>query len=314
LPDKIADQVISSFAYAGGQSIAGFTDALAKLAKDGTDENKALVATATGISKVIEKPLKTGSNTAGKNAVAALAKGMTEKKKTAINSSSSVGNATLKPLKNVLSAKSGGKVAGNIVQGLKNGLSDGESGVSKMARKVARSAYNAAKKELGIKSPSKAFAELGKYTDAGFVKGLMSGEDGIYKTATGIMGQTIQEVADTIQSDIDAQPTIRPVMDLTDIQNGTGRIGEMMDGYAVSGSVNLAGMTAKDMSGYTVQSDDLMLDAIRKLQNTLSGFLDEPRIEQNNTFSISGSDPKEIADEVSHILQQQVERRSAVWA
>ncbi len=314
LPDTVADQVISSYAYAGGQSIAGFTSALAKLSKDGSDENKALVATATEIGKVIGKTLKTTSKSAGKNAVNALAKGMNEKKKNATDTSASLGNATLKSLKKVLSSKAGVRVGGNIVDGLKNGLSDGKSSVSEMARKVALSAYNAAKKTLGIKSPSRMFAELGKYTDAGFVKGLMSGEEGVYKTATSIMGRAIQEVANAIDSDMDAQPTIRPVMDLTDIQNGACRIGEMMDGYAVSGSVHLAGVTARGMSGYGVQEDNSAWDAIRKLQDTLTNLLDEPRIEQNNQFSITGNNPREIADEVSHILQQQVERRNATWA
>lgn len=33
-----------------------------------------------------------------------------------------------------------------------------------------------------------------------------------------------------------------------------------------------------------------------------------------NTFNITGSNPKEIAEEVSNIIQRQVERRDASWA
>ena len=33
-----------------------------------------------------------------------------------------------------------------------------------------------------------------------------------------------------------------------------------------------------------------------------------------NTFNIRGSNPEEIAEEVSNILQRQIERRDATWA
>lgn len=314
LPDTIADQVISSYAYTGGQSIAGFTSALKQLSQEGTDENKALIATATEIGKVLEKTLKKISKSTGKNAVSSLSQGIKDNKKTVTDTSTSLGNAVLKSLKNVLSKDASNKIAVNITEGLKNGLSENQSSVTKMARKVAQAAYDAAKKTLGIKSPSRMFAELGRYTDAGFVKGLASGEKDIYKTATDIMSKTIQNVADTINSGIDAQPIIRPVMDLTNIQNGARNIGTMMDGYAISGSVNLAGITAKSMNYNRIQGEDYTLSAIRKLQDTLTNLLDKPSIEQNINFSITGNNPKEIADEVSRILQQQVERRSATWA
>lgn len=314
LPDTVADKVISSYAYAGGQSVAGFTEALAKLSESGSKENTALVATATEIGKVLGKTLKSESKTAGREAVNALAKGMTSGNKTATDSSTSLGNATLKAMKGVLSEKAGKKVATNIVSGLSDGLLSGSAKIASVATQVAQTAYSSAKIALGIKSPSKKFAELGEYTNAGFVEGLLSGEKGIYKTVVSVMSRAIQEVSDAINSDIDAQPTIRPVMDLTDIQNGASSIGKIMDGYALAGSVSLAGVTAKDMNRYSTQMDDSALGAIRKLQDTLSSLLDRPSIEQHNVFSIAGSDPREIADEVSHILQQQVERKDATWA
>lgn len=314
LPDTVADKVISSYAYAGGQSVAGFTAALAKLSESGSEENTALVATTTEIGKVVGETLRSKSKTAGKDAVNALAKGITSKSNIAADSSASVGNTTLKAMKGVLSEKAGKKVATDIVSGLSNGLLSGTAKIASVATHVAQTAYSSAKIALGIKSPSKKFAELGEYTDAGFVEGLLSGEKGIYRTAVDVMSRAIQEVSDAINSDMDVQPTIRPVMDLTDIQNGASSIGKIMDGYALAGSVSLAGITAKDMNRYGTQTDDSALGAIRKLQDTLTSLLDRPSIEQHNAFSIAGNDPMEIANKVSHILQQQVERKDATWA
>lgn len=314
LPDTVADQVISSYAYAGGQSIAGFTSALAKLTESGSDENAALVAMATEIGNVISTTLKKESKSGGKKAVDELSKSMKKNKKTAKEGSKSVGNATLKGLKEVLNDTAGKKVAKNICSGLKNGLNSGKSSVSSTAKAVAEAAYKAAKAALGIKSPSRMFAKLGEYTDAGFVKGLESGERDIYNTATDIMGKTIRDIYAALNSDIETQPTIRPVMDLTDIQNGANEIGNMMNGYSIAGSLQLANATANAMNRSASYVNDSTLNAINKLQDTLSNMLDKPSIEQNNNFNIQGNNPKEIADEVSHILQKQVERRNATWA
>ena len=47
----------------------------------------------------------------------------------------------------------------------------------------------------------------------------------------------------------------------------------------------------------------------------LSLLADEDSINPvNNTFNIYGDDPRAIADEVSRIIQRQVERREASWA
>jgi len=314
LPDKIADQVLSSYAYVGGQSVAGFTSALAKLSESGSEENKLLVELSDSIGLVMETSLRASSQTSGKKSMEALAKGMESKKGMAKGSSKEVATAALKEMKGVLSDKSGKKVAGNLVDGLNNGLKSGSSSVSKMARQVAEKAYRAAKDTLGIKSPSRKFAELGRYVDLGFMKGLMAEKKGVFKTATDIMGQAIQEVSDRMDSELDTQPTIKPVLDLTEIQNGVGRMDKMLDDSAISGSVDLARVTANAVSGRTVQGDDATCNAIQKLQDTLTDLLNRPGIEQHNTFSITGGDPKEIADEVSYILQRQIERRGATWA
>lgn len=314
LPDTVADQVISSYAYAGGQSIAGFTSALAKLTESGSDENAALVAMATEIGNVISNTLKKESKSGGRKAVEELSKSLKKNKKTAKDGSKLVGQATLKGLKEVLNNTAGKKVANNIVSGLKNGLNSGKSSVSATASAVAKAAYKAAKAALGIKSPSRMFVKLGEYTDAGFVKGLESGEKDIYNTATDIMGKTIKDIYAALNSDVETQPTIRPVMDLTDIQNGANEIGNMMNGYSIAGSLQLANATANAMNRSASYANDSALNAINKLQGTLSNMLGKPSIEQNNNFNIQGDNPREIADEVSYILQKQVERRNATWA
>ena len=314
LPNTVADKVISSFAYAGSQSAAGFTSALAKMSETGSKENAALVTATNRIGESIGVMLKSNSRTAGSDMVGELAHTLKVKKPTAEKESLDLGKATLKSVKKSISKKKGKKIAKNLIDGMSNGLTDHSSRVSKTAEEVALSAYRAAKKALGIKSPSKMFAKLGAYTDAGFIEGLASGEKDVCQTASDIMGQAIKEASDLLQSDMDTEPTIRPVMDLTEIQNGVGSIGELMNDCGVSASAKLAGFAAGGIQKPGMSMEDKNAGAISRLQETLSNLLDKPAIEQHNTFTITGNDPRAIADEVSCILQKQVERRSAVWA
>ena len=48
--------------------------------------------------------------------------------------------------------------------------------------------------------------------------------------------------------------------------------------------------------------------------STTNNSYDQSTQTINNTFNITGDNPKEIANEVSKILQHQVNRRSVTWA
>jgi phage-related protein len=60
----------------------------------------------------------------------------------------------------------------NIISGILNGLRNGVGMIIDAARDVARRALDAAKSFLGIHSPSREFAKVGKYTDEGFAEGI----------------------------------------------------------------------------------------------------------------------------------------------
>ena len=66
-----------------------------------------------------------------------------------------------------------------MVQGLANGITGGGAAVLAAITGVAGSAIAAAKKSLGIKSPSKVFAEIGGYTSEGMAQGVDAGADAV---------------------------------------------------------------------------------------------------------------------------------------
>ena len=209
-----------------------------------------------------------------------------------------------------------------VIEGFIKGMGDMIDAVVQKAKDIAKAAVRTVKGWLGINSPSKVFRKIGVYTGEGLALGLEDSENsiansaiGVGKTAKTAMEKAINGMSDVVNS-IDTQPTIRPILDLSDIESGVTRIDKLSDswnGYSIDGTVNLAKTT---MGSLPLQPNSTsltasMLEQLKKLGNTMSG---EKKTTITNHFSITGDNPREIANEVSRILQQQVERRDAVWA
>ena len=192
-----------------------------------------------------------------------------------------------------------------MMQGLANGISANSYAAAAAAAAAARSAATAAKKALQIQSPSKVFEEIGKFVDMGLAQGIAKYSGLSDESAKSVAEQAADNMRNSLMNilseEIDADPVIRPVLDITDVQNGAGILGSMFDnGLAISGSTRLAGTISRNVNGQAAQSSNIS----NNTNNT----------EIINHFNITGNNPKEIANEVSRILQKQVERRDAVWA
>lgn len=119
--------------------------------------------------------------------------------------------------------------------------------VSSAAGTIANVAKATLKAFLGIRSPSKVFAEYGMYTGQGFANGMVDSVPVVSK-ATEIMGKasinTIQEafsgVFDVVDDllDISDQPTITPVVDLSNV---TAAKNQLMSMFPNSPSFGMLG-------------------------------------------------------------------------
>ena len=126
----------------------------------------------------------TGSDSShAKTTGAAVANGVATGMRTAGTASkyssaaSAIRSAALDALRSALgisgsSASKFESVGTAIANGVARGINNGSSKISSAARSAARAAYNAAKRELGISSPSRKMAEIGQWFDAGFAQGI----------------------------------------------------------------------------------------------------------------------------------------------
>lgn len=126
-------------------------------------------------------------------------------------------------------------VGKDIIDGLKDGISSAAKGAVDTAKDVAKGALDGAKSLLGIHSPSKEFAKVGRFSVEGMAQGLnqyaglvADASANVGETAVDSMSKAISGIADRLDSEMETDPTIRPVLDLSDITNGVSQIDDML--------------------------------------------------------------------------------------
>ena len=147
----------------------------------------------------------------------------------------------------------------NIVEGLIDGIKSAAGRVVEAAKGVVKSALDGAKRLLGINSPSKAFAEIGRWSDEGMVVGLKTYAKRVVDAAKGVgegaidgMSDAFSNVSNIISSDMDLDPTIRPVIDLSNIESGFKTLNAMFSREQALGIS--AAMTTRKQSGEEIQN------------------------------------------------------------
>jgi hypothetical protein len=131
------------------------------------------------------------------------------------------------------------------------------------AKGVISDAIQAAKNLLGIKSPSRVFAEMGRYVDEGFVVGMqayagrvVNATKDLGRSAVSSMSNVIKNISDVIDDNINAQPTIRPVLDLTNVESGAGRINSMLSRTrAMAVSASMTGRYGSEIQNGTAAAE-----------------------------------------------------------
>ena len=201
-----------------------------------------------------------------------------------------------------------------LAVGIANGISANSGSASAAARSLAGNAAKASARRLEEKSPSKVGYKIGDYFGIGFTNGITDNirnagisSDALAESATKGLSNAVSKIATLIDSGIDTNPTIRPVLDLTEIQNGSAAIADLMStlsGRPVEGTVSIAAKTASSMNrpAFAPEQQTETPNGQRTSENT------------TNNFYITGTDPRAIADEVDRKLQRRVERKKAAWA
>lgn len=180
--------------------------------------------------------------------------------------------------------KAGLNLATALADGMSGGLASKASGLATKAANLGKGAVGAIKDAIDSHSPSKETYKVGEYFVDGFGNAIEDGGShvdgvahGVGKSAVNAMQKAISDVGTYFSDSVDTNPTIKPVLDLTAIQRGTGEMGKLFTGVpsiktdAVAGSADIAA------SGYTSNKDAALNAADQQLPQAPT-----VKFEQNN--------------------------------
>ena len=200
-----------------------------------------------------------------------------------------------------------------IVTGIKAGVEEEKPNFLDALTQMALEGVQAVKDTLDINSPSRVFQELGNYTGLGFVKGLTDYANKSYDAAANVAGyatdglsNAISKVSDLVNGEFDMQPTIRPVLDFTDVARGAGELNSLL-GYtrtlALAGQTSLAFNSTLDKDGMTVTVDnDGVVQELRSLRSEMAEMT--ARMERMQVVLDTGTLVGQIADPLDAALGQ----------
>ena len=202
----------------------------------------------------------------------------------------------------------------NLVSGFANGINDSTWKAEAKAKTMAEAAEKAAKDALDINSPSKVFIRLGYRVPEGFAQGIermskysSSASESMADDAIINTKGALARMLDVINSDIDAQPTIRPVLDLSDVTDGANSINGMFSMRPSVGLLTDVG-AINSMMNNKIQNggNSDVISAIKDLKDSISNS-------SGNVYSINGityDDGSNVSNAVEALMRAaRMERR-----
>lgn len=206
--------------------------------------------------------------------------------------------------------KSAGK---DIISGFIKGIREKISAVGNAASEIGKKALGSIKSFLGIESPSKEFALVGRYSDEGIIVGLKAYAGKVAAAAGNVgshaletMRKSISGIGTLMGSDLDGQPTIRPVLDLSAVTAGANSINKMFDMTPSVGVMSTIGAISSAMNGRQNGVNGDVVAAIKDLGSKLGRT-------SGDTYQINGvtyDDGSNIIDAIEAIVREaRIERR-----
>ena len=199
----------------------------------------------------------------------------------------------------------------SIVSGFTKGMQNGDGWVRSIAGGLGNGALEAIRQIIDAHSPSKKTEELGVYFAEGFTKGIAESANSAETAAAYVGDASVNAMQDAIRKSMEVtddgvgQLTIRPVMDLSNVQNGVNainRLGKSINGYSFNGSYipasNAYARASRVMGGS---------GAVDNSYNS-----NDTNIEVN-VNGANSNDNQDLAERISKEIQSRVNSRSRVW-
>lgn len=263
------------------QLIEGLADAIDKNADRFADAFVNLIYSA--INLLIKTFVKFLA--AGKEMVTNLIKGVISNRAKVWSTIKNIMKKGLEAAKSL--AKNAIEIGKDFVRGIINGIGSMFSGLINKAKDLAKSAVNAAKSALKIKSPSRVTKEIGEYFVLGFVNGISDNVKSATRKSAELANKATQSFNDAVSNiatisigDLDFNPTITPVLDLSNVDSGMNAIDNMFG----TRTLNVDTSNANAINSYVPNFQNDGANSIVKAIEGLKGVISAP----SNVYQVNG--------------------------
>lgn len=176
----------------------------------------------------------------------------------------------------------GSSIGSAIVEGMRDGLNGGSYLVTAAAKRVAQEALAASKRALGVASPSKEYFKIGAWSDEGLADGIDENSDMVVTSAYNVgreavkaLQESMKSISSVMDSDADFNPTITPVMDLTNIEKNAALINSMLKPAPISVDTSYASAAAiaesnREQQAAASEADTSGTPTVQFVQNNTS--------------------------------------------
>jgi hypothetical protein len=200
----------------------------------------------------------------------------------------------------------------NFVEGFANGITNNKYLAGNAGTDLGNYALNKAKESIDSHSPSKETYKLGNYFGEGFINGIIAYKEQVGQTASTVGSYARDSLHDAIEqaqliasSDIDSEPTIRPILDLSNVENGSRYLNSLFTGSTYSLDANLSAISRGMNSRLQNGANDDVVSAIDSLSKNLGNV-------HGDTYNVNGityDNGSEISEAVKTLIGAVVNKR-----
>lgn len=243
--------------------------------------------------------------TSGRNAMIAYKKGISDKKEEVSSTASDIAQTSIDKISDY--RNNFYNVGQYLIEGMANGIDDASNKAVLAVRRMAKKLPQIAKIILQIHSPSKVFDKLGGYVPEGFAGGVTRGSKAVYDTIKTMSNTVIDKagsmmslISDVLSLDLDYEPTITPVVDMSKVTGSMDTINSMLNKNPLmftGVSTNAMNSIVRRRNNQNGNSD--VIEAIDRLAKNINQT-------PGNTYNVNGityDDGSNIASAVEQIVR-----------
>ena len=279
MPDASANFITNSFAHAGLWATQGFENGLdlQKFKESGVKGAQAVRDGLEGPNGLqINSPSKVMYEN-GRYAIAGFVKGIDNQNKISLQPKMiTIAKGIISDIKREAGPDKFREIGTNIMRGLIDGIASKEGDLKTKVESIANTITGKLQKALQIHSPSRVMARLGGFVTEGLAIGIegntelvANASENLARTAISGLKDAIKAATNLTDLGIDLNPTITPVLDLSNIEAGSTQLDNLTNGWnnvGISTSSTLASSAANSFNKTSMAKANMALET----QNGLS--------------------------------------------